>query len=917
VPANVILRGEGSHKTALVFTSTTGGNCIDVTGKQDTTKPCFLTQKAYFGSRKITLNSVANFAPNNWIRLQKTNPWNTIPPTTWAQNSPGQIVQIDSVVGNSIILREPLMLNLFPNDSAQAQKLQMIENVGIENLRVTHNKSLVSGVSSNLCFNMATNCWMQGVESRKSYSAHVFVRQCAHLYFAGNYINTAFIYDGAGARGYGFLLFEQTTLCLVENNILRNLRHQISMKQGACGNVAAYNYTRETYRTEQIHDYAADFHFHGFMAQANLYEGNSGMFGSATNTWGPSGRYNTYFRNRMRGYGFVNAYVGFGTDTIQTDSLNVVANEITGTGFSGFVPMGQFSFAGKGHLLYANFVQGLINPAPQGAVSVPEKSFYRQTQPYWWTPDDPWGGIGYPNAYNTHKIPAERRWDTDDLLTVPVDTVTGASADCAAPVLYPLGQTTFPLGDSVTLVSSYANGNVWNTGDTTQSLVVKYTGIYYARYRHDSCLSHPSNLIQICSYPPQAKVSGVVASVSGMPLAGVEMIADSVSFMQTNPSGSWEKLLDSSKVYKVWPQITTDTAKYQGLSTYDVVLCNQFASATIPLHPYNQIAADVNNNNQVDIQDASEIRDFVLGLRTDFQGQNWRFISSSYRIKDPQNPWPYPNFRAFKKPANDLHNQNFIGIRLGDLNDSWNMPGPPLGTTSFALCRLQTQVFAAGTTIQIPIFAHKSDSIAGYQFSVSWDTTRLSWLGITQGPWGGVQTNITKIDKGLVGIQWDSPNPNGQNFADSLVLFKLNFDLSQPTTADSISIKLNGSFLQSEVIDKNGQLFYQPDTAVFCVIKQPLANIRHGLKQKPVVSPNPSAHEIHIRYQLDDAQKGTFKVQNAMGQPVVFNYVEANVGQNTLTWNPVDQHGNRLPVGFYSGQLTFADAQYTFSIIIE
>lgn len=64
-------------------------------------------------------------------------------------------------------------------------------------------------------------------------------------------------------------------------------------------------------------------------------------------------------------------------------------------------------------------------------------------------------------------------------------TLTDPSAP-AAPIVSASGSTTFCLGGSVTLTSSYATGNVWSTGATTQSIVVTTAGSYSVTYTNGS-----------------------------------------------------------------------------------------------------------------------------------------------------------------------------------------------------------------------------------------------------------------------------------------------------------------------------------------------------------------------------------------------------------------------------------------------
>lgn len=71
------------------------------------------------------------------------------------------------------------------------------------------------------------------------------------------------------------------------------------------------------------------------------------------------------------------------------------------------------------------------------------------------------------------------------------------------PIISNTGPLTFCIGDSVLLSSSFPIGNVWSTGDTTQSIYVKTTGSYTVSNIQGNCSSN-SFPVQVTTkpYPP-------------------------------------------------------------------------------------------------------------------------------------------------------------------------------------------------------------------------------------------------------------------------------------------------------------------------------------------------------------------------------------------------------------------------------
>ncbi|MCX5914514.1 MAG: hypothetical protein NTV04_21590 [Deltaproteobacteria bacterium] len=109
---------------------------------------------------------------------------------------------------------------------------------------------------------------------------------------------------GKHSYGYGTVLGESTTNCLIENNVFRRVRHAMGIGTGANANVYTFNYSREQYSTHRILgkdiSYSgSDVCLHGRYPYANLFEHNIVEYTEADNEHGANGPYNAFFRNRV------------------------------------------------------------------------------------------------------------------------------------------------------------------------------------------------------------------------------------------------------------------------------------------------------------------------------------------------------------------------------------------------------------------------------------------------------------------------------------------------------------------------------------------------------------------------------------------------------------------------------------------
>ena len=68
----------------------------------------------------------------------------------------------------------------------------------------------------------------------------------------------------------------------------------------------------------------------------------------------------------------------------------------------------------------------------------------------------------------------------------------------------------------------------------------------------------------------------------------------------------------------------------------------------------------------------SHIRSLILANTTAFPGNRlWQFVSSDYLFPDTQHPFSFDKSRIYTNIISNQPNQNFIGIKLGDVNESW------------------------------------------------------------------------------------------------------------------------------------------------------------------------------------------------------------------------------------------------------
>lgn len=399
--SNVVLRGAGAPSTILKIDHGGSGHGIVAEGSIEINDTCgiFPAQK---NNTALRVFNPSVFTPGDWIRIIQQD--SDLVYSSWGLNSVGQIIKVVSIQGDSLYLDSPLRLDYPSSRQPFIRKMNPISNVGIVCLTIQRMDDTAPEQSSNIHFENAVNCWVNGIESVNTTFAHIEASACSNLSITNSFMHDSFDYGGGG-RGYGVMLHFTSNECLIYNNIFQHLRHSMILQAGANGNVFAYNHSLEPYWTGSglfPSDAAGDMVLHGNYPYANLFEQNDGQNMVIDNSHGANGPYNTFFRNRGSLFGL------FFSDATSPNQ-NLVGNEITNSNF----PYSSFNYniQGTGHFIFGNNNKGTI--LPTGTDNLLDTSYCFQSRPSE-IPPSFWGSIGIPNALGSGSIPATYNFNQGD-----------------------------------------------------------------------------------------------------------------------------------------------------------------------------------------------------------------------------------------------------------------------------------------------------------------------------------------------------------------------------------------------------------------------------------------------------------------------------------------------------------------------
>ncbi|HWF91625.1 MAG TPA: hypothetical protein VN684_05030 [Terriglobales bacterium] len=284
---SVALRGAGPNQTILQYGD--GANIISMGEtylSSGSVKFIPITSGSTKGSTQITLQSVSGIAAGSYLVVTETNPTdsdgNPLVNTSGytgscsgcghdlTNNVMSQIVKVVGVSGTVITTERPLYFDY--NNSPQAFHLPMIENVGLENLRLQATASSGTGVTfKNINMEACAQCWVHNVESDMAVDrSHIYLSDVYGSEISNNYLDNGFSHNSG--ESYSIYLEFRASENLIENNIVYEGRHGTIMSGGS-GNVFGYNYLLNDYMGE-YHNSLPESNTHGAHPFMNLWEGN-------------------------------------------------------------------------------------------------------------------------------------------------------------------------------------------------------------------------------------------------------------------------------------------------------------------------------------------------------------------------------------------------------------------------------------------------------------------------------------------------------------------------------------------------------------------------------------------------------------------------------------------------------------------
>ncbi len=297
-------------------------------------------------------------------------------------------------------------------------------------------------------------------------------------------------------------------------------------------------------------------------------------------------------------------------------------------------------------------------------------------------------------------------------------------------------------------------------------------------------------------------VSGTVKNPKKAIIPNVSLLINGKTIDTTDNAGLYAHSLFPSETAVIKAYKNNDLAKANGVSAIDLLLIQGHILGKNNLNsPYKLIAADVNNDGFITTIDLLLIKRLILGIDSTFKGNRlWAFVDSSYTFPNPTNPFPYKDSIVVSKPKSNLANQSFIGIKLGDVNDSWDKTQLSILTIYPPIELLYSpKPKVIGEEWHVPVKAINFKNMLAIQFTLTYNQAAFNLLKV-ESRYLNPDYNISS-KMGAVSILWTDELLNSRSLPDSTVLFDLVFN--KTSSIDTIDIAIANSITPIEAWNKN------------------------------------------------------------------------------------------------------------------
>ena len=415
-------------------------------------------------------------------------------------------------------------------------------------------------------------------------------------------------------------------------------------------------------------------------------------------------------------------------------------------------------------------------------------------------------------------------------------------------------------------------------------------------------------------------ICGNIFTEANQPVKGAKAILEGYTFISdsTDMHGKFE----ISDVHPYQPSTVTASKEYDdnyanGLTSLDLAIIQRHILETKMLSsPYKLIAADVDLSESITTADIIDLQDVVLG-NTDCLAKNkhWTFIPESFVFTDPTHPYPYDTALVYDTmPSRTGH--NFIGIKLGDVNDTWDPARGRRQQKQIKFFVEQHQTLTEGT-ITVPVKVADFKDVSSFQFTLEWNKDVLIFESAQGKELPEIVFGEKYTENGQLTVLWYDLQGSSISLSDEQVAFTITFK-TKGRIGDQSAVSLSSARTPLLAYDAtNTEMDTEAIPGVVEIVQvlglsESLKPTSYKLYQN---EPNPFTNSVKLKFALPHKSLVVLRVMNATGQALYEVENTFEQGIHIILWDGKSSQGMTLHSGVYFVQFVADSFHETIKVI--
>ncbi len=393
-------------------------------------------------------------------------------------------------------------------------------------------------------------------------------------------------------------------------------------------------------------------------------------------------------------------------------------------------------------------------------------------------------------------------------------------------------------------------------------------------------------------------LSGTILTEDGDPVPNVtvNLTGDETGTDVTDANGDYEFTVAANSDVEVTP--TTNMDPKRGVTSLDLaIIQSHIVNGGIIGTPYKLIAGNPISTPGFSLNitsaDLALIQQVIVQLGADFtpNSNSWKFIESDYVFANPTQPWldAFSESAVLTNVMTDQTDLDFVGIKVGDVNDTWpNVSFQSGGWGTDLTLSLAEEKLVAGQEYLLQFRARDFADLMAFQATLNFDQTALAFIDSEMGTLENMTTDkigLQHLSRGQISLLWYYHE--GVNLDDDALVFGLRFRALQ--NVDDLAEVLA---LSNDLVDIVAyRSDYSPvdiqldiEAGLSTSVNPALAK-QFGLYQN---QPNPFQSQTLIGFTLPEATTATLKVMDVSGKLLKVYRGEYPAGYNELSIDRAD-----------------------------